>query len=203
MKNYYPAVILTMAILGACGSDSGGGSDSGYKLGDSSYMVVDGGTLSHKGTSISGVGSVAFVDPTKNKDNSYAVQFDLQDNGSLSLTANAAEGLKNGITIKFTRSGSTLAAVLQKETTEVDISSQFKTIDATKGLSFQVDIHNSESPTHILVWSGSDFSEANAIFNSENGPKSPGQGSGNIWGFVLKDASVSSVTVSGPKFEEE
>ena len=205
MRKIYTGLLLLVMFLINCGGGDGNGSSSTseYKLGDSSYTVLTDESLSHSTDVVSGSGSIAFSDPTKDQDNSFGLTFSLQDRGSLSLVSNSGEGLKNGIAIKFTRAGSNLKSTLLKDTTEVDISSKFSNVDATKELAMQIDIHNSENPSHILIWNGSDFSEAKAVFNSEVGPQAPGQGAGNNWGLILKDSSVKTASVSQPKFQEE
>ena len=198
-------VPLTMLFVGfaSCSSDSDSSSDSSYKLNEVAYNVVDAGSLTHGSTSLSGAGSIVFVDPNKEQDNHYSLGFTLEDAGSLTVTSNAANDLTTGISVEFSRSGTTLNAKLKNDSGETDISSSFSDVDASGALSYQIDVHNGENPTHILIWSGvTEYTEENAKFNSEEDGEAPGQGSGTLWGLVLDKATVSSATVSEVKFEE-
>ncbi|NRA44828.1 MAG: hypothetical protein HRU09_07730 [Oligoflexales bacterium] len=197
-------IALFFSVAVGCSDDDDSSSSSSYNLNGVSYNAVDAGTLTHGTTSISGAGSIVFVDPNAGQGNHYSLSFTLEDAGSLTLTSNAANDLTAGISLMFSRSGTTLTAKIKNDSSEVDISSSFTDVDASGSLSFQSDFHNDESPTHILVWSGvTEFTEDNAKFNSEDGGEAPGQGAGNLWGLVLDKASVTAATVTEAKFEEE
>ena len=119
------------------------------------------------------------------------------------MTTNADSELKNGISVFFSRSGTTLTVKLKNDSQEVHISSKFTSVNASEALSFQIDVHNSENPTHVLVWTGvSTFSEENALFNSEEHGNAPGQGTGNLRGLGLTKATVTSASIGDAKFEE-
>ncbi len=200
---------LVLASMLAVGCNHGDRNKSNTQQADqrnlngAGYTLSESGSFTHKENEMSGSGTVVFTIPTKDKDNSYSLTFTLADAGSLTLTANAGRGLRSGISIQFTRAGAALKASLKSGSTEVDISSKFRKIDSSKEMIFQIDMHNSESPTHILVWANpTEFSEDSALFNSETDAEAPGQGGGNIWGLVLVNAVVTSAATAEPKFEE-
>lgn len=76
-------------------------------------------------------------------------------------------------------------------------------VDAAGAITIGVDVHNDESPAHVLVWSGSDFAEDAAAFNSEGDGAAPGQGSATFWGLKLAKANVTAATIGDAKFSEE
>ncbi|MEZ4743318.1 MAG: hypothetical protein R3B45_12875 [Bdellovibrionota bacterium] len=161
--------------------------------------------MEHSTSQVAGVGSIAILDPTSEKDNSYSWMGSLKDGGKIALVANADTSLENGIKIEFERLGSVLHVSIEVNQQKHDISNAFESIDAGEDLSFQLDIHNSEQPAHILIWESdvSSFDEDSALFNSEDDVSLEGIGSGNIWGFALSNATLSSTSVSEVKFEEE
>lgn len=197
--------LVLLSFFASCSKDddSKSTSDSSYKLNELTYKVISSTSLTHATDSLSGVGSVVFTEPNKDADNHYTLNFTLEDGGSLTLTSNSANDLNAGVSITFSRLGQVLVVGLRSSDQVRDISSSFSDIDASGSLSFQIDMHNGENPTHILVWSGvSEFGEDNALFNSEEDGETPGQGTDNFWGLVLSNANVSSALVSEAKFEE-
>ena len=77
-------VLLLVVFVSACSDDD---SSSSKKLNSVSYKVVDSGSLEHNGSSISGSGSVAFVDSLGeiNEGSSFALKFTLEDGGRVVL----------------------------------------------------------------------------------------------------------------------
>lgn len=167
--------------------------------------ILNPGSLRSEGNSLSGTGSVVFNQPLAGtaSGQSYALTFRLEDGGSLTLHSNATNRLQNGIALRFERQGATLHVKLLAAGAENDVSGAFATLDASTELQLQIDLHNNEVPAHILVWSGSDFSEDAALLNTEEaGREAPGNGAGQYWGLELTQASVTRAAVSEPKFEE-
>jgi hypothetical protein len=197
-------VALFVVALFGCG---GAGNTSGDKIGAQSYTEVDSGTLVKSGSTISGTGSIVFLNPLSavSSNHNFQTTFSLEDSGSLTLVTFSGNRLDGGTSIKFLRQGAVLKVALLNGGTEHDMSAKFTDFDASKSLSFFADIHNVESPTHILIWSGStsDFGEDAAILNTENDGGSSGNGSGTFWGFILHQASLTQAEVGAPKFVEE
>lgn len=198
------AISLIVVLLGCSNSDSSSSDDSITFDGQAYSVIADNGLLSD-GDVVSGNGSLIFNNPLPGIDSnrSYALSFSLEDDGELSLYSHSNNSLNNSIELVLTRDGNTLNASLVKGSDTEDISSAFSAIDAAEPTTLQVDIHNEEEPAHILIWTGSDFSEEAAIINTEEGYESPGNGEGTFWGLELTDASVSQASVSAPKFVEE
>ena len=197
-----PLIAVFIGLV-SCKDDNSSSEDS-HKLNGITYKVLETGTLKHAENGVLGTGSIIVVNPTKDKDNHYSLSFTLEDQGSLLLTANADQNLKNGISVQFSRFEKRLGVLLKNDNREVDISSKFTDVDASGNLSFQLDLHNGENPTHILIWSNvTDYSEQNAKFNSEEGAEAPGQGTGDLWGLVLNKSSVGFAAVSEAKYREE
>lgn len=199
------STVSFLFLSASCGDSDGGGSDSTKKLDGVSYVVVDAGSLEHGSTEVSGEGSFAFSEPRKDQGNSFAFTGTIADGGSLSLFSNAETGLENGVEVKFSRTAAVLSVEILVAGESIDISSSFTATDATEELSFVIDIHNGEDPAaHVLIWAGNEknFGEGTALFNSEEGAERTGQGSGNLWGFYLSNATLTSAVASEPKFED-
>lgn len=194
---------LTLAVaFAACDSDNPTG--TAYQLNGVEYGIVDAGSLQHNSTSLSGSGSLVFISPLAGitSKNSYALQFTLAEGGSLTLVANANNQIGNGLNIVFTRSGTTVTGVTQAGGAS-GTSFTLAGVDASSTIQLQVDIHNDETPAHVLAWNGSDFTEEAAIYNSEDaGLAAPGNGSGTYWGLILSNANVTGASVGTAKFVE-
>jgi hypothetical protein len=174
-------------------------------LAGKSYYVVDGGDLERSESSIKGSGSVVYASPLgaiTSKDN-YALNFTLEDGGSLELVTHSNSSLANGVSVLFSRSGNALSAILKAKGTE-SAATELSGIDAADTVAVSVDVHNDETPAHILLWSSAagSFGEEDALLNSEGGEETPGNGTGTAWGLVLKKASVTSAVIADPKFVE-
>lgn len=170
------------------------------------FKILSSQGLSFDGTTLKGTGdAVAKLPLADNKDSgkNLTVTFTLEDGGSLILKTFSSASLENGMNVHLTRSGDQLKLKTSKGSesgTEKALN-----LSANSSIGLSVDIHNNESPTHVLVWPASEAApgEANALFNSESEGGSAGQGAENFWGLSLVKASVSSVVVGAVKFEEE
>ncbi len=179
------------------------------KVGTTEFVLQDSPNLKFEGESLSGEGKAAAKLPAgeiKSKKN-FALNFTLDDGGSVTLAAYATEKLDKSIAVKFLRSGKVLKATLSATSKDIDISKAFGNVDATKEIAVLVDIHNDETPAHLLAWTADIASpgEANALFNSEKvgDGESPGNGQGTFWGLVLSKAKVTKAAASEAKFKEE
>jgi hypothetical protein len=136
-----------------------------------------------------------------------SLQFSLKENGSVTLQSFSRKELDNGVSVTFFRTKNSLKVTLEAEKKSVDISKNFIAFDGFSEQSFLIDIHNGETPAHVLIWKGdlADPSEANALFNSEKAGdgESAGNGKGTFWGLVLSQASVKKASVSKAKFEHD
>jgi len=171
----------------------------------SSYFVIDAGDLVRSESQIKGSGSIVFKSPLASTDakTNYNLTFSLEDGGSVELVAQSDGSLNKGVSVILTRAGTALNASLKADdvTTEVKVLSG---ISAAGVVTISIDVHNDESPTHILLWNGTadDFAEDAALLNSEADAETPGQGKSTAWGLVLAKATLTSATLSDPKFVE-
>ncbi len=201
MKTLFKSTFaLSLIILAAaCGKKVGPTASGANPLPNAT--IINPGSMRTDGGSFTGTGSVVVNEPlagTTSKQ-SYALTFRLEDGGSLTLHSNSTNRLENAVKLRFQRNAGTLAAKIVVGDTETDVSEAFAKLDAAGELQLQVDVHNDETPAHILAWSGADFSAGAAILNTEEGP---GNGKGQFWGLELAQASVTRAVVSEPKFKE-
>jgi hypothetical protein len=200
--------VLALVVTAGCAKDKssneGGGSAEGT-LGGASYVLVDGGDLQRSANLLSGSGAVAFKEPIGALDSkkSYTLTFSIADGGKFALAAHGNEKLENAAEVRLSRAGN----VLKVELGAAGQSTESKVLEgidaAAESVTLTIDVHNDESPAHILLWSGSDFAEDKAVFNSEEDAETPGQGSGAFWGLRLQNSTVSSATIGAPKYVEE
>lgn len=197
-------IVLIFLFQWACGANREGGSDvETFELNDLEYLNVSG-ELKHTSKSVEGTGVIIFLEPLKSlkSGSHFAFKAVLSKGSSIHLIAFATNDGENGVEIGFT-SDRELKVKLSARDSSEEISDHFS--DENKdNLSFSSDIHNDESPAHVLIWKGdeTEFSEDASLFNSENGPATPGSGHGTFWGFRLKDAKLTQASISDPKFEE-
>lgn len=194
-----------VTFLCGCGHDHGDSSSDGAqgKFGSSSYVVVNEGNLKRKNSEIKGTGTFVFKQPIGEigSNRHYDLDFNLEDGGSLTLVAHGDNKLNRGVEVVFSRKAEalelTFAASGSESSTRV-----VKGIPASGAIHVGVDVHNEESPAHILIWSGNNYSEDAALFNSEEDNVVPGKGSATFWGLKLIKARVTKAAISSAKFTE-
>jgi hypothetical protein len=203
MRSTWLTGFLLLSSLLGCGKDDGGGSNADGKLGAANYVVLESGDLQRGSDKLSGSGAVAFKEPVGEigAKKSYTLTFSLQDGGSLVLLAQGAKSLENSVELKFSRAAGELKATLSAAGKNAEPKLLAGVDAASDSVTLTIDIHNDESPAHVLVWSGNDFAEEKALLNSEE--DTPGQGSGTFWGLRLVKATVTSALIGDPKYVEE
>jgi len=205
--------IATLALaLSACGGGSNEPPPSGSmtQFGSQQVTIVSGSLTS--GGSLAGTGSALFSKDygSFRTGGSYALDFTLEDGGSLTLVSHSNTALASGWEMNFRRQGSgpgslkvTLSAQgISRDTDTSGGENAFAGMDAAGTLKFQVDVHNNETPAHSVTWSrllGEDFRKELAILDTAENDNSPGIGTGTRWGLRLDRANVTRAEDSEPK----
>jgi hypothetical protein len=183
--------LATSLVLSACGGGHNPDKDklsSATQVGNSSYYDLGQG----KGLISSALSAVS-------SGANFEVSFRLQDGGSFTLITFADSNLNQGLNIQFTRTGNSLRVTASANSVFQEWSALFANIDAAQDLTFTVDIHNNEKPSHILLWQGSKNSHldhTNTVYNSAEDSvdldydASPGNGRGRQWGFILNNSEI-------------
>lgn len=182
---------------------SGCGTEATVRSVDEATLLS--GSLTSTADTLSGSGSAVFNTPLSgvSSKQSYALTFTLSDGGSLQLHSNASNALASGVYVEFSRSGAALTVKLKQGAGETDVSAAFSGVSASGTISIVVDVHNDETPAHILAWTGTSYTEGAATLNSEDsGNNAPGNGTGQYWGLVLSNATVTRANKGDPKFSE-
>lgn len=209
IKSLFAGVCLSIlsVSLNACSKkEAASAAATEGKVSSVDFKILSSQGLAFDGTTLKGTGdAVAKLPLADNKDSgkNLTVTFTLEDGGSLLLKTFASSSLENGVNVHLTRSGEQLKVKTSKGSesgTEKTMS-----LSANGSIGVSVDVHNNESPTHVLVWAASEAAPAedNALFNSESDGGAAGQGAENFWGLSLVKASVSSVAIGAVKFEEK
>ena len=226
---YIISIIFSILALISCADTTSSDETEAVKLGEVEFLKTDGANLDISDTGFSGTGKVMAklpLESIKSGINFHLVGA-IEDNGQLRLTTFSDDKLENGLAFELSRSGDTLGVKILAEGKESDITDYFTAIKASEEISLFIDVHNNETPAHILIWKGdvTTFSEENVLFNSEadhdhheeeghgeeeEGHKeghddethdeevtSPGNGSGTVWGVELTKASITKDFVSG------
>jgi hypothetical protein len=195
-------VLLSLFVLDACGNSDDGATV--FSLDGAGYIVITSGSLQHNSTNVSGSGTIVFNNPLSgiSTKHSYALSFEIEDGGSLTLGSHSSNQLANGVNVVMTRNGSILSVIIEAEGAQTDVSALFAGIDASGPITIQIDVHNDEDPAHILAWTGQSFDEADAIYNSEEDGDTPGNGAGSFWGLILSNVTVNGAVAEDAKFVE-
>ena len=187
---------LFTVILVACGGKyKDTQAESQEILFGNQRVQVLSGTIQLSGTNLSGSGEVLF--PAQNESfqssTGYELKFSLEDSGSIILLSHASPTLAGAFALEFYREQNQLKVFLRAQGASFDASSNFSGIDASNTIHVKIDVHNDESPAHILVWNGqSELNLQTALLNTADEiDGSPGIGTGSRWGLRLQNASVS------------
>jgi hypothetical protein len=203
-------IIASLLLVVSCGKKSSNSPmpDSG-KLGDTEFVIQNSSTLTFATEGMSGSGQVLARLPADELagEKNFALSFTLQEGGSLTLGAFTTNTLVNGIQLKFERNANALKVSVSKGSVSIDVSSKFSSINASGLISVLVDVHNGESPAHVIAWSTNieNPSASNADYESERDEDLgtiPGQGEGTYWGLILKNAKVSKADAGATRFED-
>ncbi len=207
-------LIPLLIVLTACGGDYKDAENSApeqdISFGSQKARVVTG-NLNVSSGSISGTGAIEFESRYEEfkSGGSYALDFTLEDGGSVTIVSHANESLTNGFEVQFFRQGfgpGSLKVSLRAQGAVWNATNQFDSIDASQIIRIQTDVHNDESPAHSITWNrnlGDNFAKDRAILNTaEEIDGSPGIGTGIRWGLVLSKATVMRADRSEPKFED-
>jgi hypothetical protein len=121
-------------------------------LGDSSGLAI----LPAK---VSGQGSFVYRSnlDTIGSDSSHGLSFTLNDGGQLKFVAYSNSSLGQGLEFVFSRTGDVVNGAIVAggdPASAIEISSELSNISASRVINLQLDVHNGESPAHILVWDG-------------------------------------------------
>ena len=233
MRKFVMHILSSLLVfLASCGNDDSTKEDGVFK--GLSYSTIGESDLVSGENQIKGNGTILFTQPLGSIDsnNHFTFSFLLEDGQSISLVANAAENANNGFEFVVERSATTAEWKMVVGSESIDIDDKFKDIDITKEVRLAIDIHNKETPAHVIVWNGdnTEFKETNAIYNSaekheheegeheegeheegeheegehEHGEsKSPGNGKGTFWGFKLSGATLNNAGITTPKVVED
>lgn len=204
MKTFLLTMVQTVALTVGCGKvESGKDETTGNRFDGKDYLNVSENQPDATDSALSGSGAVVFKSPLgeTGSDKNIRLVFSLTEAGALDLVTHAQESLQNGNTIRLQRNGEILQVVLVGKDGQTE-ARPLKNINATGTITLLVDIHNSESPAHILIWGDgqADPDDDNALFNSDADATTPGRGTGNFWGLSLKQATVTSASLQEALF---
>lgn len=192
---------LTVSLPSAYAADASFNGESISTLGDASNLTLS-------ATRASGTGSFVFANKldTIGESTSHALSFTLKEGGSLTFVAYADPSLGQGLEFVFTREGRALKSFVRTagdNASALDFSAELANINASRVINLQIDVHNGESPAHLVIWDGLEdhFHEDNALLNTEETRGSPGNGVGLRRGVVLKDATLLKAIASEAKFD--
>jgi hypothetical protein len=209
---------LGLVFLAACGNGTREAPRGLVDLGGTQFRVVNGSCVRDAMNMLSGTCGV--ISPADlggvSAGKSFALRFRLIDGGAVTLHAYSTN-LQGGVDLRFSRTGNTLKFRGTIGGQSVDHSHRFTNFNAAEEISLQIDVHNNESPSHVIIWGPSAAPGFNVndklvdtakcgLGNNPNDDCSTewdiASGTGSGLGISLESASLISVTVSPPKYVE-
>jgi len=157
LKQISIATIFAMATLMGCGEEVKEGNAK------KDFDTIEDTDLSLIGKAVEGTGTIRYNTPlSSSSDNiNININFRLNEAGAIVLKTHGDETLSNAVSLRFERKNEELFLNLGGEHVE-DLE-----IDATGDIELSIDIHNSETPAHVIVWNGtSSANPKDAAFNS-------------------------------------
>jgi hypothetical protein len=196
------SIVAALTHIG-CSGGSDIPSNNAQNISGYEYVVISRSTLSLTADAVSGDGEIAFTDPagSTSSNQNFQLEFLLDDGGSLELKAFANNTLSGGVKVRILRDGDHASISATTEDSE-PVGREIKELPANGLIALSIDVHNSETPAHVLVWRKSEKSptDDNAVFNSDADGVIPGNGIGMYWGLALEGAKVSKVATNSAEF---
>lgn len=201
--------LTAMALIAAAGCKKDEDKTTDLPQGsfaEQTYYVLETGDLERSEALLQGSGALVFASPLnaiQSQDN-FALEFTLGEGGSLALVTHADSSLSDGLIVQFEGAGSELISRLTADGAGTG-DNVLSGVDASGPISLAVDVHNNETPAHVLIWNAvnGSYAEDEALYNSEDDADAPAVGKGTLWGLVLRNAVVTKVERGEPKFTEE
>jgi hypothetical protein len=196
----------------SCGGDDDSSADPAKEglVGSTTFVRQGEATVAFADGFVSGTGKVAAKQPLGDlaSEKNFSLAFTLEDGGSLALVGYAKDTLEGGVVMKFERTGAAVKATLSVADQSIDLSPVFTNVNATNEIGVTIDIHNGETPAHVIAWTAdiANPDKSNPVYESEGDEPSrgavPGNGQGTFWGLELAKAKVTRADVGEAKFEE-
>ncbi|HET9238959.1 MAG TPA: hypothetical protein VFO10_17000 [Oligoflexus sp.] len=207
MKHLHALTALALFTAVGCKKDEDKTTDLPQgSFAEQKYYLLETGDLQQGDDRLQGSGALVFASPLnaiQSQDN-FALEFTIAEGGSLSLVTHSDSSLSDGLTVQFERAGTELISSLKADGAGTG-DNVLSGVDASGPISLAVDVHNNETPAHVLIWNAvnGSYEENEALYNSEDDADAPGVGKGTLWGLVLRNATVKKVERGEPKFTEE
>lgn len=204
VRIFFVFFMTTMIALAGCGGgrsaavEDGTQTFSGYE-----YVVVSQSALALTSDSVSGEGMIAFKEPlgSVSSNKNVRLAFQLEDGSFAELRTHADKTLSGGVQVRIARRGN-VATLSVAAGDKEPVSRELAGLPVGEAMLLSVDVHNTETPAHVLVWDEAEKvpTDDNARFNSDADGVVPGNGIGMFWGLALSGARVSSVSLGPARF---
>ncbi len=206
--------VLSIALISifslSCSDDSSESTkEAAGRIGTTEFILKETTNLRFDGTTLKGSGSAVAKIPADeiSGEKNFQLSFTLDEGGSLELAAFTNEAMLKGVGIKFSRTGEALKVELKNNDTTLDISTAFSEVVASQAISVHFDVHNGETPAHIIGWTSATQNPdaSNSKFDSERDEafgEFSGKGIGAYWGLILQSSQVTQAEPREVKFED-
>jgi hypothetical protein len=197
MKRYLGFSLAALVFtLSACGDDDDDSGTNGPTVFGKSYSIVSG-DLTVTESQVAGSGVVSFgqfVDTPAEGRNLFA-KMTLEDQGYVQFHVFAAADLGNATLVRLTRNGDQLTYTVNRD--DGDEQGSFADVDASQTVNISIEVHNSETPAHVLMWSG-DAAPAGEPLEVQGD-----NGQGTYLGLTLEKATLLSIADGPEEIEDE
>lgn len=205
MKKISFAIFLSL-LLSACGNGKRIVPEDALRLGSNLVVGILGNCDTSSAEQFSGTCSfttdaeLGGIDGSRN----IPVSFELDPGGVLTVFA-YGDGFTGAMEFRFERllDDSLKVEIGIASSAVQNYSASFNSVDASQRMTFFLDVHNGEDPTHVLIWNeGTSFAVSDALVNSAV-PFSPwfGHASGSQLSYRLDSAKIFATSPPGaPKY---
>lgn len=206
MKQLHALTALALVAAVGCKKDEDKTTDLPQgSIAGQTYYVVEALDLERTENILKGSGALVFASTLNgipSQDN-FSLEFTIAEGGSLALVTHSDSSLSDGLTVQFERTGTELISRLTADGSGTG-DNVLSGVDASGPISLAVDVHNNETPAHVLIWNAvtGSYAENAALYNSKDDADAPSAGKGTQWGLVLRNAEVKRVERVEPKFTD-
>lgn len=210
LRNALSIALILIFSVSCSDNSSESTKEAAGLIGTTEFILKDSTNLSFDGTTLKGSGSAVAKLPADEVagEKNFQLSFTLDEGGSLELAAFTNESMLKGVGIKFSRTGENLKVELKNNDATLDISAAFSEVVASELISVHFDVHNGETPAHIIGWTSAtpDPDTSNSKFDSERDEADfgafSGKGTGTYWGLILQSSQVTQAEPREVKLED-
>ena len=192
------ALMLHLGVV-SCNEPKDFQTGSEYSLNGYSFTILPDSKIDQIDSGVTGTGKIVFTQPLGEVSSSRNIKITLEipELTFAELRLYSDKNLERGILIRISRLQNVvrIGSITSDNFTNKSIQLEET---AAKSISLAIDVHNNETPAHVLAWPASSaaVTDDNALFNSDADSEMTGNGASNFWGMVLGGAKITNLELN-------